>query len=91
MYKTKSFGCAKMLAAKHGLKTGFSAIDGQHYVGTPQELAGCGCPGFRLEPQPATLKPRATFTSTKAAQKPLFSGLDCLPGQTDLFPTDGSL
>jgi hypothetical protein len=23
-------------------------------------------------------------------QRPLFAGLDCLPGQLDLFPTDGA-
>ena len=37
------------------------------------------------------LPKRATFTSTKTTARPLFSGLDCLPGQQDLFNTDGSL
>lgn len=39
----------------------------------------------RKQPQP-----RATqFVSHGGAQKVLFSGLDCLAGQQDLFPTDG--
>jgi hypothetical protein len=35
-------------------------------------------------------KPRVTqFVSHGGTQKVLFSGMDCLPGQQDLFPTDG--
>ena len=45
---------------------------------------------FALQrPQP---KPRVTqFVSHGGTQKVLFSGMDCLPGQQDLFPTDGGL
>jgi len=37
-------------------------------------------------------KPRPkpmTFDAKEGKQKVLFSGLDCLPGQMDLFATDG--
>lgn len=45
---------------------------------------------FSLQrPQP---KPRVDkFVSHGGAQNVLFSGMDCLPGQQDLFPTDGGL
>jgi hypothetical protein len=38
-----------------------------------------------------TPRPRPLFAApaTKAAQRVLFAGLDCLPGQLDLFQTDG--
>ena len=39
------------------------------------------------EPQP---RPRK-FESDRGQQRVLFSGLDCLPGQLDLFATDGEL
>jgi hypothetical protein len=42
---------------------------------------------FALAAQPATLPKRATFTSTRAVQRVLLTGLDCLPGQEDLFAT----
>jgi len=32
---------------------------------------------------------RAKFISTDTIQRNLLSGLDCLPGQQDLFETDG--
>lgn len=45
---------------------------------------------FALVNKPAR-GPRAEFGDTHAAQFPLFSGLDCLPGQQDLFAgLDGS-
>lgn len=43
---------------------------------------------FTLEndiPEPAPRK----FSNSKDTQRVLFAGLDCLPGQLDLFPTDG--
>ena len=45
---------------------------------------------FQLEREPATRTKPTRFTSTKAKQATLFSGLDCLPGQGDLFATDGA-
>lgn len=46
---------------------------------------------FKL--QPAASKPRPATNSLPDAPKRrqivLFSGLDCCPGQLDLFPTDG--
>lgn len=36
---------------------------------------------------PADKKP--TFDSNTGDQRVLFSGLECLPGQQDLFETDG--
>lgn len=47
--------------------------------------------GFTLtseEPQPQALSLFAT-PPAKARQRVLFAGLDCLPGQLDLFATDG--
>jgi hypothetical protein len=35
--------------------------------------------------------PQRFATSDRTCQKLLFSGLDCLPGQLDLFQTDGEL
>lgn len=46
--------------------------------------------GFNLDRQPATLPARAKFTSTPATQRVLLAGLDCAPGQADLFSTDGT-
>lgn len=45
---------------------------------------------FVLVPVPAsTLKKLATANNDKASQKKLLSGLDSIPGQQDLFETDG--
>lgn len=45
---------------------------------------------FRLAPpKPPRPKP-AEFNTNAGRQKVLFSGLDCLPGQMDLFLTDGT-
>ncbi len=49
-----------------------------------------GGEGFKLQGAPATQPKRATFTSTKATQRVLLTGLDCLAGQSSLFDTDGS-
>lgn len=46
-------------------------------------------PAFNLTGQPKPVWQRGDFASGKATQRPLFSGLGCLPGQGDLFPTDG--
>lgn len=46
---------------------------------------------FQLTQQPATQPKRATFESARATQRVLLTGLDCLPGQNDLFDgIDGS-
>lgn len=42
---------------------------------------------FTLTREPATKAKRATFESTKSTQRVLLTGLDCLPGQNDLFTT----
>jgi hypothetical protein len=53
------------------------------------------CPGakpvddFTLANDPPKETPWQPPPTEKARQKALFSGLDCLPGQEDLFPTDG--
>lgn len=46
-------------------------------------------PAFALTGKPKPVWQRGTFESAKAAQRPLFAGLGCLPGQGDLFATDG--
>ena len=46
-------------------------------------------PAFVLSGQPKPTWQRGDFESAKATQRPLFCGLDCLPGQGDLFATDG--
>lgn len=43
---------------------------------------------FQLKNETPKPKPRS-FTTTEAKQTVLFSGMDCLPGQKDLFQTDG--
>lgn len=43
---------------------------------------------FTLDNTPAEPK-RGDWKPCKDRQKVLFSGMDCLPGQLDLFPTDG--
>lgn len=43
---------------------------------------------FALRRQDRGVK-RETFVSTPGKQKVLFCGMDCLPGQLDLFQTDG--
>ena len=37
------------------------------------------------------MREEAERTPQHLQPRPLFSGLDCLPGQQDLFPTDGTL
>lgn len=44
---------------------------------------------FQLQREPASRTKPTRFESHKANQRSLFSGLDCLPGQNDLFGTDG--
>lgn len=44
---------------------------------------------FRLVQEPASGQKRWNPENVQASQKVLFSGLDCLPGQQDLFETDG--
>lgn len=44
---------------------------------------------FTLENRQVKPKPRPLEAPPAGRQKVLFSGLDCLPGQLDLFPTDG--
>lgn len=45
---------------------------------------------FQLSNPPQSSEPKPVkFFTEKARQSVLFSGLDCLPGQQDLFPTDG--
>lgn len=46
--------------------------------------------GYELDRQPARQPKRATFTSAKTTQRVLLTGLDCLPGQEQLFETDGA-
>jgi hypothetical protein len=41
---------------------------------------------LRNDPPAAT---KATFENNPCRQRVLLAGLDCLPGQQDLFPTDG--
>ena len=43
---------------------------------------------FRLSSDPPKPK-RATFENDPCRQTVLFTGLDCLPGQQDLFHVDG--
>ena len=45
---------------------------------------------FKLTNPPARPKP-ATFETNTGRQKVLFSGMNCLPGQIDLFKTDGPI
>ena len=45
-------------------------------------------PAFRLERASVKRPKPATFTSQEATQLKLFRGLDCLPGQLDLFNAD---
>ncbi len=44
---------------------------------------------FTLSNKPTRPTPARFETDDKTRQKVLFCGLDCLPGQLDLFPTDG--
>lgn len=46
------------------------------------------CPQCR---EAARQRAKRQFTSNHARQQPLLAGLDCLPGQCDLFQTDGEL
>ena len=43
---------------------------------------------FRLANDPAPRRP-AQFEDEQCRQRSLLAGLDCLPGQGDLFATDG--
>ena len=45
---------------------------------------------FTLQNDQLRPKPLQLGNNDKSRQKVLFSGLDCLPGQLDLFPTDGT-
>lgn len=44
---------------------------------------------FHLTNEEPKRTPWGTPESPKAKQTVMFSGMDCLPGQQDLFPTDG--
>ena len=44
---------------------------------------------FTLRNEPVKSKPMPSESTDRTRQQMLFSGLDCLPGQLDLFPTDG--
>lgn len=48
-------------------------------------------PTFTLTPEPAQRPPRAAAIANneRKQQRVLLAGLDCLPGQNDLFETDG--
>lgn len=43
---------------------------------------------FQLRNEPPAPRPEQ-YESTSGRQTVLFAGLHCLPGQGDLFPTDG--
>jgi hypothetical protein len=45
-------------------------------------------PEFKLANAPAPHRP-ARFATDEYRQRSLLAGLDCLPGQGDLFDTDG--
>ena len=50
----------------------------------------CDRAAFRLENVPFRPAPRPLDSGPdRTRQMRLFAGLDCLPGQLDLFPTDG--
>ena len=44
---------------------------------------------FTLSNNPPPTKPHRFESCDRTRQKLLFSGLNCLPGQMDLFDTDG--
>ena len=44
---------------------------------------------FQLCNDPPPHRPRKPEPRERQKQKTLFDGLDCLPDQQDLFPTDG--
>lgn len=44
---------------------------------------------FRLDDEPQPTKKTESVEPKKETQQVLFSGLDLLPGQRDLFTTDG--
>ena len=44
---------------------------------------------FTLRNDPPSPKAQSFESNSKTRQKMLLAGLDCLPGQMDLFPTDG--
>jgi hypothetical protein len=54
----------------------------------PQESDHDMPSAFRLERTSVKRPKPATFTSQEATQLRLFRGLDCLPGQLDLFNAD---
>lgn len=54
----------------------------------PQESDHDMPPAFRLERASVNRPKPATFTSQESTQLKLFRGLDCLPGQLDLFAAD---
>lgn len=45
---------------------------------------------FQLSREPERAERREVSVEPERRQKVLFSGLDCLPGQLDLFETDGT-
>ena len=58
----------------------------------PEEATDEPEPFTLTAPTPAPPKPKREEVFTpKAQQKALFTGLDCQPGQLDLFRTDGGL
>lgn len=46
--------------------------------------------GFRLTIEPATRQRGPRFDDQPTRQRVLLAGMDCLPGQLDLFLTDGT-
>lgn len=44
---------------------------------------------FRLQNDPPPKKPWVPPAPEETTQRVLFAGMDCLPGQLDLFRTDG--
>lgn len=61
------------------------------YVANGQEFCSRACVGhgMLILERPPISRPAPKPKGPKATQKPLFAGLDCLPGQLDLFTTDG--
>ena len=44
---------------------------------------------FALNNEPPRSTPPRFESNSKTRQRVLFAGMNCLPGQLDLFPTDG--
>ena len=45
---------------------------------------------YQLGSDPPPYRPWKPEPRERQKQQTLFAGLDCLPGQRDLFPTDGN-